>query len=247
MPTWVTHMMIADKVLEEQPQLDRRGFCVGNIAPDCNIQNEDWTIYTPSREKTHWMQSGRKAISDADAFCKEYIVKRRAEISEGEEYSFLLGYYSHLITDAAFTRMIREEERVAEVWARIRANEELVQRLKELETQSEELLPKTWDTVKRLISKEQRMRELESLEAEYLQEHPKSGYITDIMPLKEFPDYIDYLPQGSIAFKIPYLGSYIPRIYEEAQFIGVSREEFAGYVRDTVDLVCRCFRKMELV
>lgn len=219
MPTWVTHMMIADKVLEEQPQLDRRGFCVGNIAPDCNIQNEDWTIYTPSREKTHWMQSGRKAISDADAFCKEYIVKRRAEISEGEEYSFLLGYYSHLITDAAFTRMIREEERVAEVWTRIKANEGLMQRLKELE----------------------------SLEAEYLQEHPESGYITDIMPLKEFPDYIDYLPQGSIAFKIPYLGSYIPRIYEEAQFIGVSREEFVEYVKDTVDLVCECFGKMGLV
>ena len=247
MPTWVTHMMIADKVLEELPQLDKHGFYVGNIAPDCNIQNEDWTAYTPSREKTHWMQSGRKAVSDADAFCEEYIINRREEISEGEEYSFLLGYYAHLITDAAFTRMIREEKRVAEVWARIRAKEELVQNLIQLETQSRETLPETWDTVKRLISKEQRMRELESLEAEYLQEHPKSGYRTDIMPLKEFPDYIDYLPHGSIAFKIPYLGSYIPRIYEEAQFIGVSREEFAEYVKDTVDLVCERFGKMGLV
>lgn len=247
MPTWVTHMMIADKVLEKLPQLDRRGFCVGNIAPDCNIQNEDWTVYTPSREKTHWMQGRRKSISDVDVFCEEYIVKRREEISEGEEYSFLLGYYSHLITDAFFQKVIREEKRVAAVWARIRANEELMQRLKELETQSIEPLPETWDTVKRLISKEQRMRELESLEAEYLQEHPESGYITDIMPLKEFPDYIDYLPHGSIAFKIPYLGSYIPRIYKEAKFIGISREEFAEYVKDTVDLVCERFGKMGLV
>ena len=247
MPTWVTHMMIADKVLEKLPQLDRRGFCVGNIAPDCNIQNEDWTVYTPSREKTHWMQGSRKSISDVDAFCEEYIINRREEISEGEEYSFLLGYYSHLITDAFFQEVIREEKRVAAVWARIKANEGLMQRLKELETQSGESLPENWDMVKRLIPKEQRMRELESLEAEYLQTHPESGYITDIMPLKEFPDYIDYLPHGSIAFKIPYLGSYIPRIYEEAQFIGVSREEFAEYVKNTVDLVCERFGKMGLV
>lgn len=247
MPTWVTHMMIADKVLERLPQLDRRGFCVGNIAPDCNIQNEDWTVYTPSREKTHWMQGRRKSISDVDAFCEEYIVKRREKISEGEEYGFLLGYYSHLITDAFFQEVIREEKRVAAVWERIRADEELIQCLKELETQSTEPLPETWDTVKRLISKEQRMRELESLEAEYLQTHPESGYMTEIMPLKEFPDYIDYLPHGSIAFKIPYLGSYIPRIYEEAKFIGISREEFKEYVKHTVDLVCERFGKMGLV
>ena len=137
MPTWVTHMMIADKVLEKFPQLDRHGFFVGNIAPDCNIQNEDWTVYTPSREKTHWMQGRRKAVSDVDTFCEEYILKRRDEISPGEEYSFLLGYYSHLITDAVFQEMILKEKRVAAVWARIKADEELMQRFEQLEEKLE--------------------------------------------------------------------------------------------------------------
>lgn len=54
MATWITHLMVADSVLQKLPWLDRRGFCVGNIAPDCNVENEDWTAFTPSREITHW-------------------------------------------------------------------------------------------------------------------------------------------------------------------------------------------------
>ena len=294
MPEWVTHMMVADKVLAALPQLDRHGFCVGNIAPDCNIQNEDWTVYTPPREVTHWMQGKRKAVSDVDAFCEKYIWKRRKELLVDiekclpyedndvsgtqrrysrellalEEYSFLLGYYSHLIADAVFQEIIRDEKRVADAWVRIKADEELMRRLRELEKREAEQrlqgeiqntqgmeeevqkgarLPETWDTVKRLIPREERMREFHSLEAEYLQAHPDSGYFTDIMPLKEFPDYIDYLPPGSIAFKIPYLGSYLPEIYEEAKFIGFSREEFEGYISRAVAMVLERFRRMGLV
>ncbi len=104
--------MIADGVLKRIPNLDRCGFCVGNIAPDCNVENEDWTAFTPPREVTHWMQSERKKASDGDAFCMEYILKRKATIKSAEEYAFLLGYYCHLITDAAFQAMIRDEDRV---------------------------------------------------------------------------------------------------------------------------------------
>ena len=49
MANWITHMMIADRLLEGIPGLDRTGFCVGNIAPDCNIENEDWSAFTPPR------------------------------------------------------------------------------------------------------------------------------------------------------------------------------------------------------
>jgi hypothetical protein len=76
MASWVTHLMIADRVMEQCPELDRRGFCVGNIAPDCNVENEDWTSFTPSREDTHWMSRERKVASDGDSFCNEYILIR---------------------------------------------------------------------------------------------------------------------------------------------------------------------------
>lgn len=88
MATWVTHLMIADGVMNQCHQLDRHGFCVGNIAPDCNVENENWTSFTPSREVTHWMTGERKAISDGDTFCYEYIHKCIDVIQSKEQYSF---------------------------------------------------------------------------------------------------------------------------------------------------------------
>ena len=64
MSTWVTHLMIADRVLERVPELDRHNFCVGNIAPDCNVENDDWTQFTPSREVTCFFISAKNGASE---------------------------------------------------------------------------------------------------------------------------------------------------------------------------------------
>lgn len=88
MATWVTHLMIADGILKRLPSLDKRGFCIGNIAPDCNVENEDWTAFTPFRKETYWIQEKRKKAADCDAFCEEYIMKHRADITSNEQYAF---------------------------------------------------------------------------------------------------------------------------------------------------------------
>lgn len=116
MATWITHLMIADRVLEIVSELDKHCFCVGNIAPDCNVENEDWTQFTPSREITHWMSADRKVAADCDRFYEKYIESRKHEIGTEQELSFLLGYYAHLITDAEFQRYIRDPDRVASSW-----------------------------------------------------------------------------------------------------------------------------------
>lgn len=229
MASWVTHLMIADSVMKQCPELDRHGFCVGNIAPDCNVENEDWTSFTPSREVTHWMNEKRKVSSDSDSFCKEYIYKCKNKIQSQEQYSFLLGYYVHLITDAAFQWYIRDDNRVKDTWRRINANENL--RVCAMG------YPKDWDSVKKLISKNERMHEIHSMEAEYLQDNPTSGYLTEILPLKEFPDYIDYLPHGCVVRKIGIMG-YLPELDENlTNPISMSREEFISFADKTASLV----------
>lgn len=236
MATWVTHLIVADAVMNQFPQLDRRGFCVGNIAPDCNVENEDWTAFTPSREVTHWMQGERKVASDCDAFCEKYIFERRGEIKSAEEYAFLLGYYSHLMTDAAFQAFIRDEDRVKAAWKRIKENPELSKQCTGMEG--------TWDSIKKLVSKGDRMREIYTLEAEYLQQHPDSGYLTEILPLKEFPDYIDYLPHGCIVRKINVMG-YIPKVDETfTGFLTISKGEYTSFLTSTVQLVSNKFTQM---
>lgn len=236
MATWVTHLMIADSVLQYFPSLDRRGFCVGNIAPDCNVENGDWTALTPSREVTHWMQGERKKASDCDAFYEEYIAKRRVGIQSAEEYAFLMGYYAHLITDAAFQKMIRDENRVKAAWKRIKENEEL----REQSTGMEE----TWDNAKKLIPKRVWIGHIYSLEAEYLNAHPDSGYLTEILPLKDFPDYIDYLPEGAIVRKIGVMG-YLPEINESlGKCIAISREEYEAYIQETIQMILKRFSEI---
>ena len=239
MAAWVTHLMIADMVMKRVHGLDRRGFCAGNIAPDCNIENEDWTKFIPPREVTHWMSGDRKAVSDCDAFCRKYIVERRDTIKSNEHYSFLLGYCSHLITDASFYQMLREEKRVNNIWRRIKSDENMRKRAEGLE--------ETWDGLKKVMPKSERMHEIHVIEAEYLRDHPDSGYFTEILTMQEFPDYIDYMPKSSIVRKIGIM-KYMPEL-DEAMVnpISISREEYADFVNSTAELVMGKFEEFDLI
>jgi len=222
MATWVTHLMIADRVLKIVPELDRHSFCVGNIAPDCNVENEDWTQFIPSRETTHWMSADRKIATDCDRFYEEYLERRKSEIDTVQKLSFLLGYYAHLIADAEFQRYIRDTERVAKSWERIQKSPSLFAKI--------EGMPQNWDSVKKLIKKSERMKDIHTIEAEYLEEHPNSGYLTEIIGLKFFPDYIDYLPKGAIVRKIGVMG-YLPQKESGMYpFVAMTKEEYSTFI-----------------
>ncbi len=225
--TWVTHLMIADGVINNISSLCRHEFFVGNIAPDCNVENEDWTSFTPSREVTHWMGNRRKDASDCDRFLHEYIEKK--ENLDKQEESFLLGYYAHLITDAEFQRYTRDEERVKASWDRIKQHPEL----SKLSAGMEE----TWDSVKVLIKGEERMKDIYSLERDYLDLHLESGYLTDIMDLDEFPDYIDYLPKGAIVRKVKVMGYMPQKEISQYPYIGMSVEEYNYFISTATKMV----------
>jgi len=237
MATWVSHLIIADQVLPQMPHLDRRGFCVGSIAPDCNVENEDWTAFTPSREATHWMSvKNDKSSADCEGFYRAYIEGRISAIRSREEYAFLLGYWAHLITDVEFQRFIRDDRaRVEAAWARILACPALAEKARGLE--------KGWLAIKRLIPKDERMKDIFTIEAEYLAAHPDSAYLTEILPLRSFPDYIDYLPPGAIARKIGVMGR-LPKAEESAYpFVAMSRAEYTAFLANAEALVTEALRR----
>ena len=231
MATWITHLMIADRVLEVIPELDRQAFCVGNIAPDCNVENEDWTQFVPSREITHWMSADRKVATDCERFYDEYILKREHEIDTNHEKSFLLGYYAHLIVDAEFRRYIREPKRVASAWTRMKEHPALSEKAKGMS--------ENWDTVKSLISKSERLKDIYTMEAEYLEMHPDSGYLTEILELKSFPDYIDYLPKGAIVRKIGVMGYFPKKELGTYPFVAMTREEYFTFLDAATEQIVR--------
>ena len=233
MATWVTHLMIADNVLQQISNLNKHEFLVGNIAPDCNVENEDWTSFTPSREVTHWMKDKRKVASDCDRFLHEYVEKK--EKIDNREESFLLGYYAHLITDAEFQRYIRDEERVKALWTRIKKHPEL----SKLSVGMEE----TWDSAKVLIKRNERSKDIYSIEKEYLDLHPESGYLTDIIGLKEFPDYIDYLPNGAIVRKVKVMGYMPKKEIGQYPYICMTVEEYDFFIETATRLVVEDINK----
>ena len=231
MASRVTQLMIAAKILEALPTLKRKEFCVRNIAPDCNVENEDWSAFTPPREITHWMTSGKKVAADCERFLDEYIVKRKDKIGSESELSFLLGYYAHLVADAEFQRYIRDEERVAASWQRIKNDSELAPKAVGME--------ENFDSAKILIGKKERMADISTIEAEYLEAHPDSGFLTEIVPLKDFPDYIDYLPHGAIVRKIGVMGQNPKEEASPHPFILMTREEYETFINNAVLLAVK--------
>lgn len=101
MATWMTHFRIADCLLDRIDGLNAGEFIVGNIGPDCGEPNEDWSIFSPPTNITHWRSESNE--SHFDDFYAAYLnpgtvcQKRR---------SFYLGYYVHLLTDDEWAKLI---------------------------------------------------------------------------------------------------------------------------------------------
>lgn len=130
---------------------------------------------------------------------------------------------------AEFQRFIRDEGRVAAAWKRIKQCPALLEKSAGM--------PENWDSVKRLLNRNERMKDIYAIEAEYLQQHPESGYFTEILKLAEFPDYIDYFPEGAIVRKIGVMG-YIPqREVSRYPYLAMSEDEYKHFVNRTTELV----------
>ncbi|MCK8059992.1 MULTISPECIES: hypothetical protein [unclassified Fusibacter] len=82
-------------------KLDRGLFLIGNLAPDCNKANEDWSAFTPDAKITHFRSIGSKC--EPERFLSEYY----AQSDEISRKSFILGYYAHLLTDNLWGDLIR--------------------------------------------------------------------------------------------------------------------------------------------
>jgi len=106
MGTWISHLRIAEKLLEHFPDLDEVTFTFGNLSPDSGIPNADWTEFDPPKEVTHFLRrgEGEHAIHDL-VFYEQYLANIKPE-DDLKLYSFRLGYFFHLICDIMWARRI---------------------------------------------------------------------------------------------------------------------------------------------
>lgn len=103
MASWIVHLRVADKIINNLEGVSTTDFVIGNIGPDCGEPNENWTQYNPPKKITHWMNESKRICPEL--FYDQYI-REEDKAKDFSKYSFYLGYYVHLLTDVAWKKEI---------------------------------------------------------------------------------------------------------------------------------------------
>ena len=107
MASWMIHLRVADRLMDKIRGLDATAFVMGNIAPDSGMPNADWTAYSPPKAVSHYKTHQHdETFFDLDRFISEHLTAEQIRAYSRREFSFFLGYYVHLLTDADWTLKI---------------------------------------------------------------------------------------------------------------------------------------------
>jgi hypothetical protein len=101
MASWIVHLRITDKLLDQITDLSPVEFVIGNIAPDSGVPNEDWSAFTPSGDVTHFKTTDTDGLKDIhiSEYVERYFAAGQRKKYSIKQKSFYLGYLTHLLTD----------------------------------------------------------------------------------------------------------------------------------------------------
>ena len=101
MATWYTHYRIANALYDLNPVLDKTAFIFGNLAPDSGLFISSLN-YDPCADITHYTKGSDKALIKPLRLLDEYLPR----VKNLAEYSFILGYFTHLLTDKLYSNFV---------------------------------------------------------------------------------------------------------------------------------------------
>jgi hypothetical protein len=106
MGTWISHLRVAENLLKHFPEVEEVTFTFGNLSPDSGIPDEDWTVFDPPKEVTHFLHKDEAEHSIQDlVYYQQYLANIDPE-DDIPLYSFRLGYFFHLICDMLWAKRI---------------------------------------------------------------------------------------------------------------------------------------------
>jgi hypothetical protein len=196
MATWIAHFRIAENLLEVITSLDPHQFAIGNIAPDSGIPDEKWEKFTPPTEITHFRAPDNSPYPLADLrFYHQYLVSFKWPASDVFQYSFLLGYFCHLVTDNLWHQLISLPTH---------------QRFK---TQFDGQPGFIWEVKK----------DWYGLDYEYVRSHPDTLYWKIFLQCQYTTNYLEILLPEGVSRNIQHIKEYYQRTDDHAEDL-VSRE-----------------------
>ena len=151
------------------------------------------------------MAGGSKSSADYQAFFDAHITDQ--QFSDRQEYAFLLGYYTHLVTDVYYQNFVRNPDRVAACFSRLKAQHHTAGQIAGR--------PETFDTLKSVFGRKVLFQDIAILENNWVFTHPNSVYDRVLRKTTSFPDYLPLFPKGAYPRKIAIMTGTVSQGEEE--------------------------------
>jgi len=223
MATWISHLRIAAGLLDEIPGMDEVAFAFGNLAADSGKPNEDWTQFDPPKTVTHFLDPGQgeRSIRDLEFF---NLYLKDLNKDNLPCYSFVLGYYFHLVCDSLWSH-----------WIGIATKRDNAALLAEDRSQF-------WSQVK---------DDWYSLDQRYNQAHPEGLFWRAILPNPNPPLYLPFLSPNGLEYSLDYIREFYsqpePEWLAARPYPYLNESTMACYVNDSVAVMLElyaCFDKL---
>jgi hypothetical protein len=223
MATWIVHLRIAENLLGMIPGLDAGQFAVGNIAPDSGIPDEKWEKFTPPGDVTHFRAPKGAVHQLADLeFYRHYLAALPWPGSDAKQYSFLVGYFCHLVTDNLWSVIIGQPTR-HHYQAQFEADRNFIWEVK-----------KDWY----------------GLDFVYVRTHPDSLYWRVFLN-SEYPvNYLDVLLEQGVRRQLDYIKKYYQRTDDHAEElvnrtrVYLTEAEMDSFVEQATQRIYRTYHQL---
>lgn len=212
MATWIVHLRVAEKLLDLIQPLDVEQFLIGNLGPDLNIQDQGWESFEPPGDETHFRISSEDKFWSSDlVFYRQYIDNQHELSNDSKRFSFLLGYFFHLLTDNLWHKQVGEptQTRYADQFS---ADPDFIWEVK---------------------------RDWYGLDFIYLRAHPQASFWGQFLDAEYQTDYLDFFPPEIIQKKLANIKAFYQRDDEainnliERDFIYLSQCTMDEFIETT--------------
>ncbi len=231
MGTWGSHFRLTENILQSYPNLDVKYFTIGNIAPDGGIPNENWSKFTPTKAVSHFFlkngidflsnESKFFLIRDIDFYFK--FLNGIDKIKDNLRYSFLFGYFCHLLTDNLWNYFIMKPLK-EKFLKELRKDPNFIWKVKT-----------DWYDLDKI----------------YLTEHKNGVFWTDFLGAEYSESFIDFLPKEGINRQMDYIKKLYQISNNEYERISARRYSFLNksemdeFVNNSTELILEVLVNIE--
>lgn len=222
MASWIVHLRVAEDTFSQISGLDEALFAIGNIAPDSGIPDEKWEHFNPPPEVTHFSLGKGADYRCADLdFFRKYLLPLRGKAVDPARFSFILGYYFHLLTDNNWARRIGRptQKRYADQFAADRSG--------------------MWEAVK---------NDWYGLDHRYVQTHPDSLFWRVFRTCHYDRHDLDFLPLEAVQQRVAFIQEMYQQRDAETialaagPFVYLPPQELEAVVAETICLCQEAYR-----